>query len=556
MAGCGGGGGSEPSTTSNNGLINSAQAASVSDGNSSEDVFNSAPTQAQAEALADATITPVVSTISTSSSTTTTPDVATTEVGFTDVVADASSDGGASNIATAAAVPLSTSCTSLPALPLIPTDALKVTDFGAIPNDNLPDDDAIARALKALKPGQWLIFPAGRYIQARSIYVTVPNAVLWGQGATILATNPDDQTIGLNADGASVYGFTLTAVTDYRRTAARHARISIYRDNTIPGLQSGNVVRRNLITNTAGTPSGGSGGILVYRAKDFTVAENTIRRTLADGIHITNGSNNGKVMLNTVTETGDDMIGIVSYMGAGWQTKVKTVPNWVADFSAAALVHDIYVANNDLGGNYWGRGVGIVGASNITIKNNNIHNVTRAAGILIGQEANYYTFGTKNIFITGNTISKIQTTAAAYVPAADTNLQRMLTTTNVTGHGGIEIYAYGNSSTDFNDPLLRPLIAVSNIQIQNNAISDVVRDAVRIGVSSAAQLVGQSTIKGNVTKAVHLKAINNVLPTTAKSFCSGNTQDGNVATDASCVLTEAAAPVVTGASLRCNGALK
>jgi hypothetical protein len=132
----------------------------------------------------------------------------------------------------------------------------------------------------------------------------------------------------------------------------------------------------------------------------------------------------------------------------------------------------------------------------------------------------------------------------------------MLTTTNVTGHGGIEIYAYGNSSTDFNDPLLRPLIAVSNIQIQNNTISDVVRDAVRIGVSSAAQLVGQSTIKGNVTKAVHLKAINNVLPTTAKSFCSGNTQDGNVATDASCVLTEAAAPVVTGASLRCNGALK
>jgi len=410
----------------------------------------------------------------------------------------------------------------LPRLPAIPANALYVTSFGAIPNDNLPDDDAIAKALKALKPGQWLIFPAGRYIQARSIYVTVPNAVLWSQGASIHATNPDDQTVGLNADGASMYGFALTAITDYRRTAARHAHISVYRDGTVPGFQSGNVVRRNNITYTASTPSGGSGGILVYRAKDFTIAENTIRRTLADGIHITNGSNNGKVMYNTVSETGDDMIAMVSYMGAGWQTRAKTVPGWTTSFPAESLVHDIYVANNDLGGNYWGRGIGIVGASNITVKSNNIHNVTRAAGILIGQEGNYYTFGSKNILITDNTISKIQTTAAAYVPTADTALQRVLSTTNVTGHGGIEIYAYGNAAADASDPVLRPFITVSNIQIQNNTISEVVRDAVRIGVSSASELVGQSAIKGNIAKTIRLKTINNVLPTTAKSFCSVN----------------------------------
>jgi hypothetical protein len=541
-------------------LIDSAQAATLpADSGSTaltEEVFSAAPTQALAESLTQASQAAGVDGASTVPPEVTSGDSAAADTSVAS--ADTGADAAISGRATAAGVTVSSSsCTALPALPAIPSDALKVTDFGAIPNDNLPDDDAISRAMKALKPGQWLIFPPGRYIQAKSIILTVPNAVLWGQqGAVLHATNPDDQTVMMNADGASMYGFTLTAVTDYRRTAARHARISIYRDGTLPGLQSGNVVRRNVITHTASLPSGGSGGILVYRAKDFTVGENTIRRTLADGIHITAGSYNGKVMYNTVTETGDDMIGLVSYMGAGWQTKVKTDANWKNNVLPTYQVHDIYVANNDLGGNYWGRGVGIVGSKNITVKNNNIHHVTRAAGILIGQEANYYSFGSTNIWVTGNTISKIQTTAPAYVPSADLGLQKVLSTTNVTGHGGIEIYAYGNSSTDFTDPVLRPFITVGSLKIESNNISEVVRDAVRIGVSSAAQLVGQSAIKSNTVKNINLKALNNVLPTTAKSYCAGNTKDGAAVTDASCTLTAAAAPVVTGAVLNCSGMLK
>ncbi|RZL03501.1 MAG: hypothetical protein EOP36_04635 [Rubrivivax sp.] len=562
VAGCGGGGGSTPDTSSSsNGLslTDSAQASTLPvDGSSTaltEEVFSSAPTQALAESLVQASLaegaaeTPVSSTPEVTSE-----DVVVAEASV--AAADTGAEAAISGRASAAGLTVtSTPCTSLPPLPAIPSDALKVTNFGAIPNDTLPDDAAISRALKALKPGQWLIFPPGKYIQAKSIYLTVPNAVLWGQGASLHATNPDDQTVGLNADGASIYGFTLTAVTDYRRTAARHARISVYRDSTLPGLQSGNVVRRNVITHTASSANGGSGGVLVYRSKDFTIAENTIRRTLADGIHITAASHNGKVMYNTVSETGDDMIGIVSYMGAGWQNKIKTIVGFKTNVLPTYQVHDIYVANNDLGGNYWGRGIGIVGANNITVKNNNIHNVTRAAGILIGQEASYYTFGSKNILVTGNTISKIQTVRAAYVPEADVALQRVLNTTHTTGHGGIEVYAYGNSPADLADPVLRPFITVGNIKIENNNISEVIRDGVRIGVSSGSQLVGQSTIKSNTLRRIQLKGLNNVLPTTAKSFCSGNTKDGAAVTDASCTLSAAAAPVVTGAVLNCSGML-
>jgi hypothetical protein len=559
LAACGGGGGSvnpeQPlGTAQAQGLDSSTSSVTTS-------VLTPEPTLAEAQNLL------IVPTIDLGAAVTATDD--------TTVLADAalaaqsalvstgtsvSASADAPNVS-AAAVSSSMSCDlrpALPAIPTVPSNYLSVTNFGAIPNDNLPDDAAIARALAALQPGQWLVFPPGRYIQSKSIYVKTKNVVLWGKGATIHATNPDDQTIGLNADGASIYYFTLTADADIRRTAARHSRISVYRDDTLPDFQSGNVVRRNVITHTATSPNGGSGGVLVYRAKDFTVAENTVRRTLADGIHITNGSNNGKVMFNTVSETGDDMIGVVSYMGPLWQSKVKANLNdWVHTTLPLKRVHDVVISNNDLGGNYWGRGVGVVGSSNITIRDNKIHHVTRAAGILIGQEAGYNTFGVKNILVTGNTISQIQTTTAAYVPALNTSLIQALKSTSVTGHGGIEVYAYGNSASDVADPVLAPWISVSDVRIENNKITETVADAVRVGVASPTQLIGQASFKKNTGTTLKGRLLNNVLATTAKTYCAGNIKDGTAWSDvAMCKAATDTASSVTGAALDCSGALK
>lgn len=119
--------------------------------------------------------------------------------------------------------------------------ALRVTDFGAVADDDLADDAAIDRALKALKPGGWLVFPPGRYQQARSVLVSVPGVTLWGPGATLQATDPRDHTLGLRADGVRLYGLTLTAAPDQRRSEPAQARISLYREGPTP--QRGNVVR-------------------------------------------------------------------------------------------------------------------------------------------------------------------------------------------------------------------------------------------------------------------------------------------------------------------------
>lgn len=444
------------------------------------------------------------------------------------------------------------SCYTVPAVPTVPANALYVTDFGAVPNDDLPDDTAITKALAALKPGQWLVFPPGRYIQSKSIYVNVQNAVLWGKGATVHATNPDDETIQLMANGASIYGFTLTAATDYRRSQPRDARISIYPAATMSGAVSGNVVQDNTVTYTSSSPnSATSVGILVFKAKDFVVAGNTVERTLADGIHMTGGSYNGKVMNNVVRETGDDMIAVVSYLGSSWRTVVKGSPT-AATAIWGQRAHDIYIANNDVSGNYWGRGITVVGGANVTITNNTVSNVTYAAGILVGQEANYNTFGNVNILVTNNTISHIQTTSPAYV---DSTAVAKLAANGVTGQGGIEVYNAYNTSSDISDPLLKSYIATSGVLIQGNKVTDTIRDGVRIGSETAAGLTSETAMTGNLFSLIKLQAINNLLASTAPSYCSTNTLNG-LLTGSTAMCAATTLPSVTGASLSCTGALQ
>ena len=65
------------------------------------------------------------------------------------------------------------------------------------------------------------------------------------------------------------------------------------------------MIRGNRVVESGdpGTPlanSSASAAIFVYRATNFLVAENTVSRSLSDGIHMTSGSSYGRVLNNTV----------------------------------------------------------------------------------------------------------------------------------------------------------------------------------------------------------------------------------------------------------------
>ena len=295
-------------------------------------------------------------------------------------------------------------CAVLAPLPAVPAGALRVTDFGAVADDDLADDAAIDRALKALKPSGWLVFPPGRYQQQRSVLVSVPGVTLWGPGATLQATDPRDHTLGLRADGVRLYGLTLTAAPDQRRSEPAQARISLYREGPTP--QRGNVVRGVTVDGA------GSVGMLVYGATDFTIAGNTVRHTLADGIHTTGGSRHGRVLGNQVHDVGDDLISIVSY-------------------DNEPVVRDILVADNTVSGARWGRGLTIVGGAHITLRGNTVTGIARAAGVLVAQEGNWRTHGVHDVRIEHNRLREIQTPAA-----------RVGVTAAPTGHAAIELHTH------------------------------------------------------------------------------------------------------------------
>jgi Pectate lyase superfamily protein len=461
----------------------------------------------------------------------------------------------------------------LSALSNKPADMVDVRKFGATPDDGDDDSAAIQAALDALRPGQWLVFAAGTYQHDKRLVVRTPGAVLWSDGATLHASNPLDQAVMLAADGASIHGFTMTAVTGARLHAPWQSRIAVFdRVDRATPLRN-NVIRDNRVINggapgSATANSASSAGIFIFRAESFVVAGNEVRRSLSDGIHVTAGSRNGRIVGNTVRETGDDMIAMVSYLKSGsWQaeTAAQSLAATAADQRDQQLVRNVLVADNDVEGQYWGRGISVVGGADITIRNNRIARTTLAAGVLVAREASYLTWGVSNVLVQGNTISQVQTTAPTYVPAgwAGTQLR--------TGHAGIEVHAFA-----FDDerqyPALMSSLAVQDVRIERNTITGTAANGVRIGegtgVSStltaskpdgsslsrtfSGGTVGRISLSGVALSQTGAKAlVIKSKPTAASNVhCEGLTNQGAPLTDAACSGTP---PSVTGSAMACGG---
>lgn len=464
-----------------------------------------------------------------------------------------------------------TAC-ALPALPAKPVDAVDVRRFGAVPDDGRDDATAIQTALDALRPGQWLLFPAGTYDHSRRLVVRTLGAVLWSQGATLHATNPLDQAVMLAADGASIYQFTLTAVTGSRLHAPWQSRIAVFDRVDRAAHLRGNVIRGNRViaSGAPGTPtanSASSAGIFVFRGDGFQVVGNEVRRSLSDGIHVTAGSRNGRVLGNTVRETGDDMIAMVSYLKSGnWQTEsAQSLASTYAAQREQQLVRNVLVADNDVEGPYWGRGISVVGGTEITIRDNRIARTTQAAGVLLAREASHLTWGVSNVLVQGNTISRVQTTAPTYVPAGWSS------TVTRTGHAGIEVHAFA-----FDDerqyPALMSSLAVQDVRVERNSVSDTVANGVRIGVRTgmASTLIGTRPDGSSISRTFSGGAVGRISlsrlafsktgakalaikgqPTAAYNVhCEGLTDEGVPLTDAAC---SGAAPTVTGSTMVCGG---
>lgn len=456
-----------------------------------------------------------------------------------------------------------TSCLVEPALPQLPSGGLiDVTDFGAAPNDDVDDTVYIQRAIDSARKGQWVYFPPGRYLQSRSLSVLQPGITLWGAGAILHATNPADQAILLKADEGRVFGFTLTAVTQGRRSEPWTSRIAAFGLEAADKVIRGIVIQNNRIVpgdEAAGRPmSNGSSaaGIMLLAVRDFTVSGNTIRRSLSDGIHITGASSNGRVLNNHVSETGDDMIAVVSYLDRDWQARSAQSASWLKQHLDTSVVRHVWISGNTVSDAYWGRGVSVVGGQDVTVADNQVQRVAMAAGILVAREDGFHTHGVNNVLVKGNQISDVQTTQPSYVPVGSDFselLSRLANNGGRTSHAAIEIH---NTTplAQLETAKQQSVLGVSNVVVQGNTVMGAYRDGVRIGADSHPNSISLIGLYGNrVDGASRLPFDNLLLNNTMVALsCAGNRANAQQAAPAGCLAEQTVTPLVTGARLNCG----
>ena len=301
-----------------------------------------------------------------------------------------------------------------------------VRAFGAIGDGVQDDTSSIEKAVASLKQGGVVKLGPGTYRHSRVLVIDKPGIAVVGRDATLLAGAPSDAAIFLSGDGSSLRDLTITTTDPgVRGVRNEHSGIAV-------------TGRRNTILRVNVTKSK-SAGILAVGAKDFLVACSTVSQTKADGIHMTGAAENGRVLSNSVWNSQDDGIAVVSYR---------------EDRQSSGVV----IEGNTVEHIRWGRGIAVVGSKDVVIRRNTIRSIAMAAGIIVAREASYDTYGAANVLIEENDISDIQQSLAP------------LDGGERTGHAAIEL----NSDNS------EPALAVTDIRIISNVIRGSGYDGMRL----------------------------------------------------------------------------
>lgn len=318
--------------------------------------------------------------------------------------------------------------------PALTEPVVSVDDFGAKGNGSSDDTDAINRAIQSLRQGGTVRFTPGKtYLKRGLLVVDRADVKLWGYEARVYSLVTDAEVkqkgsvhlgVQLLAPRTALYGLTLTS--NLRKRPPGHPHTSGV--HVAAGDQQVVDCRFEYA------------GIFVRKAHRFVVARNVVYRSTADGIHVTTGSSSGLIAGNVVRETGDDMIAVVNY-GLGEPT-----------------VGDVLIERNDLSGQYWGRGIAIVGGRNIAVRRNKVSRTPFGAGILVHSETSYRTANVRGVLVEENEIREVQTRAPEYNPARKKKR---------TGHGAIDVNGQGAQH-------------VSGVTIRKNVIEDTARDGVTV----------------------------------------------------------------------------
>lgn len=294
--------------------------------------------------------------------------------------------------------------------------------FGA-KGDGLTDDTlALKRVFSSVRAGTRVYLAPGKtYLHKDVVRITVPRITVYG-GGTLVATNEERSALWVDADGVQLFRINLSGSKPTRRWYAYEQHRLRIKD------RSGVVVEGVTVKNAAGA------GVFLENASDFNLTDVRVTDSMADGIHMTGGTHDGKVLRPLVTGAGDDGVAVVSYSSDG------------------GTVERIKVTNPVVKDQRWGRGVSVVGGRDITYENITVAGSAGAAVYIANEDSPYYTQNVENVVVRGGVVT-----------SANQN--------STIGHGAVLVYAG------------RPGFTIKGVEVSNLNISGTSRTSGReVGV--------------------------------------------------------------------------
>lgn len=275
-----------------------------------------------------------------------------------------------------------------------------------------------------------------------------------GAGTVFQALDPAEGALELTGVGGAIQKCTLVSPAAKNRLSSSHSAAISVNGATRFTIASVDIGAR-------GVTGAASAGILCADrpSSHGTITRNRISSTLADGIHLTAGAKDIVVSGNTLTNIGDDMVAVVSYLKDG------------------AVVSRVMIEGNHCVSQTNGRGISVVGGEGVTIDHNRIES-SDVAGIYLASEDSYNTYAPRDVKVTNNTIR-------------NANQKHAVT------HGGI--YVFGRTATVNGTPV--PYLA-QNITISGNTLTDTYYMGIRIGGHASAIRITGNHIRGTTAEGI------------------------------------------------------
>jgi hypothetical protein len=263
----------------------------------------------------------------------------------------------------------------------IPAGAIDIRTYGAATSAT-DNHGAIQSAINAAKvAGKAVYVPPGTFSHTGTLVLDGVN--LWGGGATSVlhGTDPANQAVVLRGSGAGVHSVGLTSNATVRDTTPWSAAIWIDHAS-------------NFEVACITVQGAGSAGFIALGSSLGKIHHNTLKNTLADSIHMTDGTNQVDVYRNHIEYSGDDGIACVSYGGVSPGNGPDT-----------AYVRDIRAWENVILYNEWGRAMSVVGGRRIEYRNNYLHGGTvQSACLYFAQEGSYATWEANGVYAHDNQV--------------------------------------------------------------------------------------------------------------------------------------------------------